>query len=786
MSTLNVKARRDIRRQRSQFIAIAMTVLLGVALYAASYDAFRGLQASYQQAYSDYRFADLTVTGGDVGAVAAQAGAAPGVEAVQLRAQADLPIRVGEDKFLGRVVGLPAGGQPGVNRVEVESGTYLRPGVPTGVLVEQHMADDFGLSEGDSLTVTGAGGAVTVRVLGIAASPEYFWPAPNRQNLLPAPRDFGVLFAPEPLAQRLGGLSRPNQVAIYYEGGDADSGLTAQLTSSAESAGAADVLTRADQASNSALQEDVKGFRILAILFPLLFLTAAALAVGILMRRLVTSQRPVIGMLRAFGYSRRQIVLHYLSFGAAAGVIGSVLGAIFGVLLAGLITDAYVKELSIPVTVVDVSPLTLLLGGAFGIAATMIASVLPALSAARTPPAEAMRRFSPSGGGHESLAERVLPPLRRLPVRALMVIRSIGRNRLRTLSTVLGVVLALSLILVSWGMVDTTQILVDRQFNEVSRQDAELYFERGLSDREIQRVSSTEGVSAAEPGANLPVTLRANGRLYQTELNGFERDTTMHGFLAPGGGQTELPAAGVLAGESLQGQLDVRAGSELRAALPGGRQRPVRLEGFVEEPLGTYLYAALDAVKRAAGPALGEGNVALVRYAPGVDRDAMRRRLSALPGVVAFSDSRALYDTVNSYLGLYYTFVGIMLVFGGAMAFALLFNSMTTNIAERVVEVATLRAAGTPYRTLARMITAENVLVTLLGIGPGLLVGYELARVFMAQFSSDQFSFDLQMRGSTLVLAAAAILLVALLSQLPGLRAVRRLDIARVVRERAA
>ena len=42
-------------------------------------------------------------------------------------------------------------------------------------------------------------------------------------------------------------------------------------------------------------------------------------------------------------------------------------------------------------------------------------------------------------------------------------------------------VLALCLILVSWGMIDTTELLVDRQFNEVARQDAEVYFQPNVS-----------------------------------------------------------------------------------------------------------------------------------------------------------------------------------------------------------------------------------------------------------------------------------------------------------------
>jgi len=783
--TLRIKARRDMRRQRASFLAIALTIFLGVTLFGASYDAYRNLDASYQRAFTEYRFANLTVTGGESGRLARAARGSAGVAAVTERVQADLPLRVGSDKFLGRVVGLPAGGQPAVDRVDVVEGEYLRPGAGRGVLVEQHMADAFELGVGDSVTAVGAGGPAELRIVGVAASPEYFWPARSRQDILPAPKDFGVLFAPDATARELAAAPGPNQVLAYYEGGEEDAGLTATLGRRAAALGAADVLTRADQPSNSALQQDVKSFRELALLFPLLFLTAAALATGVLMRRLVTAERPTIGMLRACGYSRRQVVSHYLGFGVVAGLAGGVLGAVAGTALAGLVTHAYTEELSIPITLTSISPLTALAGIAFGLLTGSLAAALPAASAARVPPAEAMRRFAPSGTGRLSLAERLLPPLRRLPVRWRMTIRGVGRNPRRSLSTVFGVVLALTLIVVSWGMVDTAQILVDRQYEEIDRQDAELYFRGPLDSAQLRRVRRTPGVRRAEPGLDVPVSLRAGERRYQTALVGLERDTQMHGFLLEGGGTTELPADGLLAGQALASELDISAGAEVEASAPGtGVSARVPVEGFLEEPLGTYVYAPLGPVRRLAGPGLG--NVAYVRYAPGVDREAMRRRLSSVPGVVAFADSNALLDTVNEYLGLYYAFVGMMLIFGAAMAFALLYNSTQANLAERAVEVATLRAAGIRFRTLSRMITAENFLVTAVGIVPGLVVGVEVARLFLASFASDSFSFDLQIRTSTLVLSALAILAVSLLSERPGLRAVRKLDIAEVVRERAA
>jgi putative ABC transport system permease protein len=787
VKTLRTKLRRDIRRQRGAFAAIIVTIFLGVTLFAATFDAFRNLNSSYEQAFTKYRFANLTVSASDVGQVAARARKAAGVEAVQERTQVDLPLRVGRDKLLGRVVGMPAGHQPAVNRVEVQDGSYLDPRRPNGVLVEKHMAETFDLAPGDRISVAGAGGPRRVDVLGVVASPEYFWPARSRQEVFAAPKDFGVVFATQRLASRLAGRERPNQVAIFYAGGDPDTRLTDRLGNAAERSGASDVLTREEQPSNSALQQDLTSFEEMAILFPLLFLTAAALATGILMRRLVTAQRPIIGMLRACGFGRRQLVLHYLSFGLAAGVVGAVLGVLAGVALGRAWTGLYTQELSIPLTVMELRPLTVLVGLAFGIATGAIAAAAPATLAASVPPAEAMRRFAPARGGRLSVIERVVPPLRRLPVRWRMPIRSIGRNPRRAGSTMVGVVLALVLILSFWVMIDSAQLLVNHQYEDVERQDAQLIFRDRVSRRELERVAAVPGVARVEPAVKAPVSLRANGRRYQTSLIGLEPGTQMHGFYLESGEQTRLPVSGLLAGQFVRARLDLEPGQEVTVSVPGTGVRveaPVR--NIVDEPLGAFVYASLDSMRAVTGGRLGLGNSVFVEYGDGVDRDRLRQELSTLPGVVAFADSKALLDYMNQYLGLYYLIIGLMVLFGGAMAFALLYNVIQANLAERAVEVATLRAAGTPFATLARMITLENVLITAIGIAPGLLIGYELARLFMEQFSYDWFTFEVQARTSTFVLSAAAIVGVALLSELPGLRAVKRLDIASVVRERSA
>ena len=177
---------------------------------------------------------------------------------------------------------------------------------------------------------------------------------------------------------------------------------------------------------------------------------------------------------------------------------------------------------------------------------------------------------------------------------------------------------------------------------------------------------------------------------------------------------------------------------------------------------------------------------ALIAYADDVDAKALRNTMTELPQVGAFEDANVILDLVNRYMVLFYAFVGVMLVFGGAMAFALIFNAMSVNIAERTREVATLLAVGTDRRSISKYITAENLMVAAMGIPIGLVVGYFAAKQAMASFSSDLFAFDLYIQPSTYVFASLAILVVALISQIPGLRAIRRISIPKIVKERSA
>lgn len=770
---------RDLRRLRGPFVAVAVTTFLGVALFGTSYGAYRNLVASYSHLFEVTAFADLTVAGGDVESFAQAAARVPGVHAVATRTVVDTFGEVNGRRLAVRVIGMQAGEQPAVNRVVMQEGTYLSSTNATGVLVEQHLADHDGLASGDTIRLRTLLGWRDVPVLGVASSPEYVWLARSRQDVLTLPSDFAVVFAPENSLRAMAlGTGRQALVLLDPSLGERREGVLERLEGLARDAHAGSITRQADQPSNAVLHEDITGFSEMAVLFPLLFLGAAALVAFVVMSRVVHGQRRLIGTLRANGVTRRALVGHHLAFGLIPAFAGGLLGAIAGEVLAQLLTGRYTEALAIPVTVVELHPLIALAGLLLAVLAVALGSLSPALDAARVAPAEAMRGALSTSRGGRTLFERLFPPLSRLPPVALMALRSAWRNPGRSAATFAGAVAALVLVFVSWGMLDSMQHVLKRQFQEAQLEDAQAYVS-GDASAHLAAVAEVPGVAAAEPALVTDVTVEASdGRRYATTLTAFEPNTSMHGFIGAGDERLELRGSGVLLGANLRSKLGLNEGDPVRLALPGlDRTIETSVAGFVQEPLGTFAYLSIEAVANASP------NAIFVRYLEGADREVVKAAIADVGGVLAVIDSKSLEVAANDLMGLFYVFVAAMLVFGAVLALALMYSIGGVTVAERAGELANLRANGVRMGQVARIVGGENLTLVLLSLVPGLLLAYVVASGFMASFSSDMFQIPLVVAPRTWLLACVTVLAAAVAAAIPAFRSVARIDLAGAVRE---
>jgi len=775
---LTRKAARDIGRQRSQAIAVGLTIALGVALYVASAGAFRNLSASYEFTYADLGLADLVATGGEPTQVA-EAARSAGATAVDQRTVADVPLTIDGTRLLGRVAGLPEEGT--LNRVRVIEGTDLPTGAAAAghVLLERHAAEAFDVAPGDHLQVWTPAGWDRVTIDGVVVSAEYLWPARSRQEVFGDPHAFAVVFARESaLDPWTDGV--PQQVLVALPDDEAPGGVETAVAEAMRQAGAADVMPRSDQPSHATLQEDLDAFAEISIAFPLMFLTAAGVAAYVALTRRVRVERPTIGTFMAAGARRSLLVRHYVQQGVLVGTAGSAVGAGVGVLLTAVITRAYTGALGIPDTVVHLRPTLILIGVVLGPVVGALGALAPAVGAARTDPAEAMRQQGESS--RPGRWSRAVSRFRVVPVTVRLALRDVARGPRRTFATALGATLSLVLVVSSVGMMTSMTAALDVQFRQVQREDATVVADPSVGDVGAT-LADLPGVRSVEAATTVRVTSAHDGSTYTTTLMGFAPGTQMHGFRATDGSWVDLPTSGLLGGSALADRLDVAVGDRIEVRSAGGTGGTGELAGLIDEPLGTSLYGTLATVTALVGEP--RVDTWLVRLEEGVNRDTMRERITNLDGVVAYTDAEAAVAVLEDYLGLFWAFVAVMVALGSALALAVIHVTMAVSIAERTGEIATLRAAGVPVPAIARSLAASNVVATTVGIPVGLAAGFLAGSWFMGSFSSDLFHIPFVLPWWVSVLAALAVLAGAGASQWTAARAVRRVDVARVVRERA-
>ncbi len=763
-TVLRRKLRRDVWRQRTQFAAVVVVVAIGVAVFVAASDAYYNLKDSFATAYATQRLPDVVVSGPNVGAVANDVARLRGAPFVTARTQQDSGARIADHTLLSRIVTIPDNGQPDVGKIALRQGRLPLAGE---VLVEQHLADHFKLKPGGTIELYGSHGWQPVVVSGSGLATEYFWPARSQQELMTSAEQFGVVFAPASLASTL--MSTPeHQLALYARDRSEAAAFVTAATSLAREHGL-EVQARKDQPSFVALDQDVQTFGQFANLLPLLFLLAAVLGAFILLSRLVSAQRAVIGTLVANGIAPRTLRRHYLGYGLVAGVAAALPGLVVGVVLGRWLTTMYTDALGLPLHIVSLHVATMVIAVVAGVAATALAAWGPARAAARTMPAEAMR-VAPAAHGSRSLLERVVPPMRDLPARWRMVVRGLGRNPRRAIFTVVGVAVSLSLVLVFAGLRDTVANVLERQYGTVDRSDGQLYATSGKTGELVAAARRDPAVAAAEPFARVEVTLSNGDKSFDTILVGLPTDTRMHRFVEPGGKPTALPASGVLLGRGLGNLLSIHPGDELTVTAGDGTQLVERVAGFVD-------------LTHAAGSERDSG--ALIELRSGVARETVTHRLGQLPGAAAYFDNAALEATMRDAFQIMDVLVGVMLLFAIVMAGALLYNAMSANLAERSVELGTLNAAGMSRGILGRLVASENLLLTAIGIPIGLVAGIGIARWFMSNYENLGYRWELRMQPSTIVLVVLALIAASVVAQWSTWRGLKRINVATIVRERS-
>lgn len=161
----------------------------------------------------------------------------------------------------------------------------------------------------------------------------------------------------------------------------------------------------------------------------------------------------------------------------------------------------------------------------------------------------------------------------------------------------------------------------------------------------------------------------------------------------------------------------------------------------------------------------------------------VERELYKLDGVASVQVKQHIIEEIEEMLKQSNVFFNVMLGFSVALAAVIIFNSTLMNVIERTRELATLRTVGVSAAAAARMVIVENLLAYVWGIIIGLPFGTWLAGQFVQMYDSEAFHMQTVIFARTYWMAVLGILATVLIFQLPGLRYIRGIELARATKD---
>ena len=122
-------------------------------------------------------------------------------------------------------------------------------------------------------------------------------------------------------------------------------------------------------------------------------------------------------------------------------------------------------------------------------------------------------------------------------------------------------------------------------------------------------------------------------------------------------------------------------------------------------------------------------------------------------------------DSVLEFMDMVIYSVGIMMIFGGVLGFAIVYNVTIIGIGERIMEFSSLRILGFDKKKIYRLISRENGIMTFFGLILGVPLGYGMCKALILSLSSEIYSIPLIINFSSYILTGIFTIIFVLMAQ---------------------
>ena len=488
------------------------------------------------------------------------------------------------------------------------------------------------------------------------------------------------------------------------------------------------------------MKSTAEGIIAVANLFPIVLYAVAALVTVTTMTRFVNEERMNAGILKALGYSTFDVMKKFAFYGFSAGMIGTIIGIGLGTyFLPSILGVTLLKETILPsISLLFNFPITLV-ALLCSIGCSVIPPVWIAYRELKESSASLLLPKAPSVGSKIWL-EYVPFIWKRFSFTQKVTARNIFRYKQRMLMTIFGVAGSVALLFAGRGILSSLSGISHRQFGEIITYDAIVVKEavmtsteqealsQLLSTKEIEHYSEvhSETIATKIAGVHEEQTL--------TILVGEEAELSryIHLYDAKTKRQKSLTNDGVFLSEKLAQLLNVHEGETVRLPIKDGVTKEMVVSGIIEMYAGHFMIMS-PTVYETLAQETPTKNASFVSFKE-KDADSVRKmsaQLLAQDGVKAVVQNTSMIHRIETIVGSLSRVMILLTIVSVLLAIVILYNLTTINVAERIRELSTIKVLGFLNREVTLYIYRETMVLSLIGIGVGLLLGKVLHRVII-------------------------------------------------------
>lgn len=767
-------------QNKTSFFGSILIIAIGIFTLVAMFDTLQNLQGQIDAYYEENRLADVFIS-----VIAASED--------DLEALKEIDGVEEADGKLSRDVRIICEGQEEIARVHLMSydpdekvgKLSLDGAAPTDdtIYIGDRMSTFYGFKEGDPISVIIGGQVFDFSYAGEVSGPEYIYTIGEEGAMVPDGETYDIASIPLERVEAImsmEGLS--NELGLVLSEGTSLDDVRSRIEDVLRPCGVISITDRDGQVSTEMIEGEMDELVATGTLLPALFLGISIYMLYMSLKKMIDHDQSLIGTMKAFGMTDRELIGSYMIEGLIIGACGTVLGSIAAEPFGRFMFDLYLDFFTLPDTVYRNYYQSRLLGLAIALVTAALAVLLGVRKVLGITPAMAMKSRAPAKARSVRLPGWItegMSALRRLEL------RNMARNPLRGFLVILAVAFPFGLSSVLFAFGPTVDIMLDEQFGKIMLYDMMIYTEGAVDPPSLAEAGrSLEYVDESEGVFFTAMELR-NGNLSTFgSMYGLNEGSDLWRIMTREGRFIEPPKNGVVINSRTAEKLHVSEGDELTVTLPafGNVETRVPVAAVITEIFGEGCYADLSAFPHIFGiPSAANAILADIRDGHTADVKDQIRETSRVTGIVDASKISYSYEDMMGSMIIMIDLFAVVSAFAG---FVLIYNISMISVKERFTEIGTLQVVGALKSEIDRMLLDEAVIYGVIGMILGYPTSIGVKTLFEKVFISDTYSITMIIPAWTYgltVLMCAAMILAAWYAET---RSIRKIALTDILKER--